>query len=335
MPTIDDLYRNVIEAADRFRSVLLREDAKSLTRLLDAYAAGYAKLQDKIDLLIIQMAEETATKGQILRWTRYRQLQEQITAELSNYQTFARFELDGAVSSALNMGGTHARQMMAISLGDPALAAAFNTLPKDAVITMLGFLQEDSPLYQRIQMISPATAQYVEDKLIEGITLGYNPRKIGRMLADAYGRGLTDSLRMVRTAQLWAYRESSRANYAANADILDGWVWHAKLDGLTCMSCVAQHGSVHPLDEPLNDHYNGRCAPLPITKLFGAPVQQTGPEWFDTLTPEDQQQMMGKGKHEAWTDGRFALSQLSVSRTDAIYGNMRTEATLKELIPAE
>jgi hypothetical protein len=85
------------------------------------------------------------------------------------------------------------------------------------------------------------------------------------------------------------------------------------------------------LDETLDDHYNGRCAALPYIPDF--PLEaQTGAEWFDTLTPEAQADMMGQEKHAAWQDGKFDLSQLSEQKPSEVYGTMRGEASLASLL---
>jgi SPP1 gp7 family putative phage head morphogenesis protein len=168
--------------------------------------------------------------------------------------------------------------------------------------------------------------------MLEGITLGYNPKKIARAFQESYGRGLTDALRMVRTAQLYSYREASRASYTANSDVVEGWIWSATLDGLTCMSCVAQHGTVHSMDERLNGHHNCRCAMVPKVILFPSAISEVGEGWFAKQPEAVQRKMMGPGKYEAWKAGKFDLSQLSIEREDKVYGAMRGEAALKDLL---
>ena len=98
------------------------------------------------------------------------------------------------------------------------------------------------------------------------------------------------------------------------------------------MSCVAQHGTVYPLDQQLNDHYNGRCAPIPHIPQFGNPVTQNGQAWFETQPEATQQSMMGSAKWQAWKDNKFAFESLSAEQETDVYGIMRTEASLKMLV---
>jgi hypothetical protein len=98
------------------------------------------------------------------------------------------------------------------------------------------------------------------------------------------------------------------------------------------MSCAAQHGTIHDLDEQLDDHYNGRCAALPYIPEFGNPVEQSGEDWFKELSPDQQAAMMGKEKLSAYNDGKFQFGQLSEQRHNDVYGTMRGEASLKSLL---
>jgi len=195
---------------------------------------------------------------------------------------------------------------------------------------LLYYLRTDGPLYARLQELTGSTVEWVVSSIIDNVRLGYNPRRIASIIQDAFGRGLTDALRNTRTVQLYAYRESARANYIATNGIVQGWVWYAEL-GKACMSCVAQHGTIHGLDETLNDHYNGGCAPLPYIPEFGNIAKQSGEEWFNGLSEAQQQQMMGAGKWQAWKEGQFSFGQLSHEHENEVYGKMRSVASLKQL----
>ena len=256
--------------------------------------------------------------------------------ELQGFQSLTRVEMEQAARLGVQLGEQNARMFLAAALSgnpDARIAAVFHKLPTEAITQLLGFLDQGGPLVARINELAPYTTKLVSDKLVEAVARGYNPRKTAAIIQNAYGNGLTDALRMTRTVQLYSYRESSRASYAANGDVLSGWQWYAQLDGLTCMSCVANHGKIFPMSEPLNDHYNGRCAMLPVTNQFGAYVpENAGEEWFNGLSEAEQRNQMGKGKHEAWKDGKFGFEQLVSERDDAVYGPMKTAATLKEVV---
>ena len=107
------------------------------------------------------------------------------------------------------------------------------------------------------------------------------------------------------------------------------------------MSCVALHGSVHPVTETLNDHHNGRCAMIPNTVTYrdlGLHVDtpeleiESGRDWFKEQPAAMQQQMMGQGMWDAWQGNQFAFDKLSQPYSDKVYGVMRRQATLGEVL---
>jgi hypothetical protein len=148
------------------------------------------------------------------------------------------------------------------------------------------------------------------------------------------GMALTDSLRMMRTAQVWSYREANRASYIANGDVVVSYVWYAELDDKTCPVCISQHGSVHGLDEVLDGHFNCRCAMLPLT--IGAKNDiLPGSEWFDQLPKGQQESILGREKYNAWADNKFVLSDLVTRVPNDTYGDMVAERSLKSLLGEE
>jgi hypothetical protein len=147
--------------------------------------------------------------------------------------------------------------------------------------------------------------------------------------------GLNDAVRMMRTVQVYAYRDANQASYQVNSDIVRGWYWMAQLDDATCESCISMHGTFHSVDETLDDHFQGRCGMLPATILSNSnPLgsDTAGEDWFKGLPDSQQKAIMGPGKWQAWKDDKFDFSQLSKQVDNDVFGTMRTASTLKDLI---
>jgi SPP1 gp7 family putative phage head morphogenesis protein len=326
----------ILRLVAQFHAALDKHDARAMKRLIDSYGRVYSRLQDKITLLTDAIEADNPTRGELVRMARYKDLIRQTEAELTDYQVILRNEIQGVSSDAIAFAGRdNARMLRAMGI-----TGGFNRLPTATIKTLLGFLDESSPLYERIGMLAKANTQAVADALIEGVALGQNPRVTARtvrtLFTENLGSALTDALRMTRTVQIYSYREASRANYVANSDIVDGWYWYTALDDRTCASCVALHGSgPYPLDEPLNDHYNGRCTMIPAVTGFGNPIEQGGKDYFDSLNEGKQRDLLGKEKYEAYKGGAFEFKDLSTTRADAVYGDMRVETPLWELLGAE
>jgi len=317
---------SIIDLADKFRAALLKQDAAAMSRLITAYTQLYGRLKDKMDLLLFSMQSiEKITPNAIRQLARYKDLMEGVASELGKYSVYVETEISvtsrAAIESAVRDTTAY---LKSVGLSSPA------GLPVGAIESLLGFLQPNGALYNRLSMLAPTHTARIMDALLEGIGLGYNPVKTARLFENLMGGGLTDALRMTRTAQLYSYREASRANYIANSDVVQGWIWHSALDSATCLSCIAMEGTIHPLSETLNDHYNGRCAMIPY--LGDNAPEKTGQDWFETQSEATQKQMMGNEKWKAWQGGAFEFKDLSGTHIDPVYGAMRGETSLKDLL---
>lgn len=99
-----------------------------------------------------------------------------------------------------------------------------------------------------------------------------------------------------------------------------------------CLSCVSMHGTFHTNDEILNDHHNGRCSPIP--RVRGGLVADsigTGEAWFDGLSDAQKREIMGPGRYDLYTSGRWDWRAVSKPYNDPVYGEMLRAATLTEM----
>lgn len=320
-------------AAIKYRARLDAQSAEDLQRLIDAYGLMARRLKDKVDLLVLEIASsgiENITTGQISRMARYKDLLEALQRELAQYDSYLAVELDRIANAALAQANLDVQQLIRMSGG---ITGSLNKLPASSIKTLLGFLDPDSPLFKRLSELAPLTADEIGKRILEAVGLGYNPAKTADLISDILGQGLTDALRWARTTQMWTYREASRATMAANGDVLDGWVWFAILDDSVppCESCLANHGQLFPLDEPLDDHYNGRCVAIPHVKGEDNPLG-SGEEWFRSLPEDKQAEILGQGKLAALNEGKFTFDQLTQRVDDDVFGSMRVGVPLKDLV---
>jgi len=336
----------LIQGAERARRAILAAEQASAVRLARAYASAYAKLEQDIATLAAAIAEiPNPTWGQVQRMALYQSLRAQIAEQINRYAVIAENEISQTTAESIARALTDTERLVQLALpGIPAaeVKALLTRLNPDAVATMIGFLDEQSPLYVRLRTLGDDVAALVADQLRQGIILGYNPRRVQALIQRAAGQGLTWSLSSTRTANLWAYRLTSHANYQANSHVVRGWVWWAQVgDKRTCMSCVNMHGSEHGLDEVLSDHHAGRCTPLPLTASYrdlgfavDEPAQtfERGESVFQRLSAAEQRERMGPAMYAAWRRGAVRFGDLTERYTDDVYGEMMREASLKGLL---
>ena len=323
---------NIVELAKQFRKALQQRDQKALSQIIKAYGDMYKRLQDKIKVLTLEMAKmETITAASVRKLSSYKSLVGEINKELTKFQGYAGTVMQQAANDAISLG-TKSAKVLTLA-GNPAVAAYWRNLNPRAIEALISYFGEGSALMKRLDKLAGENALRVAQTIIDNVALGNNPQKIAYLIRDSLGGGLTDALRMTRTVQIYSYREANRASYVANGDIVQGWYWMSALDPNTCMSCLAMHGTFHTNDETLDDHHNGLCVMIPAVIGSKSPFEENaGQKFFDSLSESEQKRMMGEGKLEAYKEGKFEFGQLSTTRNDPVYGDMRGETSLKDLI---
>ncbi|MFA5150963.1 MAG: hypothetical protein WC554_00240 [Clostridia bacterium] len=317
----------LLELLAKQRNEINKYDLATIKRIIQAYGLIYQRLTPYIRSLELYIQVNTGiTASAIIRSAEYTALVNFINHELADFSAFTRIELNTTNIAAIQLAIEHVNNLFG------ALGIRPQLITADAAQILINYLDPEGALAGRIELWAPNAVDKVIQSLIEGINLGRNPRIIASDMRKAFGVGLTDALRTTRTAQIYAYREATRLNYIANSDIVKGWIWFAQLDSdRTCMSCRAMHGTVHPLTEVLNDHYCGLCSELPYIKGVDYGLEN-GEEHFNGLPESTQIELMGRGKWEAYKAGKFQFSQLSKIYDDIVYGQMRGETPLKDLV---
>lgn len=323
----------LLTLAQQYAAAAEARDTAALVRLVRAYQRMYSRLAMQIEMLAEQVGNGAMTTGQLARLTRFKSLMSQIETELSNYSVVVTNELSDSAEAALTRALSDSRNLINTAAREAGITAGFNSLPKQTVIRLLGFLQDGSPLMQRLATLAPYHAEAMRELFIDGVGLGWNPRKIAAALRKQFGVSLTDALRMTRTAQVYSYREATRANYVAS-EIVVGWQWMANLSSpRTCMACISLSGRVFPTKAGLNDHYNGRCTMLPVIRNRDPFISESeGVDYFNGLPESEQAKRMGPKFYEQYKAGKFTLKDMPREVDDDVYGKMWTTTPLKVLM---
>lgn len=345
---------NAIETANRFRAQLAREEAAAAERMARIYNRIYQAQLTDLEALAAEIAraKEGATQEQLIKLARSRALLEQVKEQVARFGGTVQNEVALIQNQAVQAGIDNGLKLIEASLPDlpPETArlirASFTRLHSDAIEAAAGLVGPDSPLTARLQEgYGEYVASAVQEHLLRGIAAGQGPNTIAarlqKNLLEGLGTGLTSALTTIRTAQIKSYQIANHATYLANSNIVNGWVWWAALDNNTCLSCVAQHGTVHDLDETLDDHHNGRCAPIPQTVSYRdlgldidepRPEIETGAEWFKKQSAATQREMMGGATYRAYQAGRVDVRDFSRRYDDPVYGELLREASLKDIL---
>lgn len=309
----------------QFRRELVQRDAVTTQRLIRAYQTVQRRISKPLDALTAAAADMTSPR-ELHASPAMLRLQDEVRAALNDFSKVIKAEAGKGQQAGISIG----REAGIAQLD--TVAAAFNRPSVETVQMLVNYV--DSPAFQQtLDDYGMYHAQHISDIVLTDSTMGKGVQSIVRHIRRYTDMPRYDAERMVRTVTLYSARRASHQVYRENADIVSGWRWSASLDRRVCMSCVVQHGKVFPLNQTLNDHHNGRCAAVPITRFTGG--VKPGVEWFNDLPESEQQQMMGRSAFKAWKDGAINLDQLSTTHIDNVYGEMRGEASLTSIIGAE
>jgi hypothetical protein len=342
----------ILKHLEGIRASMLARDKRLLNKIIREYAKAYKALKADIDKLIAMVIETEPERILIGEIAATRNLLDGIRAEIKKFAQILGDELSESALLEIEQAGIDAFSMVQASLPHMERARLIGTWTRvvpEQVYSMFGFVDPDGPLYSVMQnQLGPDIAAQVRTELMQGYIKGQNPRRvasaINKAISSAMGKGLTWAMNTARTANLWSYRAASHANYIKNNAVVKGWIWHSNLnDERTCMGCIAEHGNFYPLEEFLNDHHMGRCTALPVTKTYaelgikGIPDDKalqipSGETWFNALPSYQQKAFMGGAKYRAWKDGAFSFDQLTTTYESQIYGTMKREASLKEIL---
>lgn len=164
--------------------------------------------------------------------------------------------------------------------------------------------------------------------LIRGVAVGENPRAAARQIMrrceQTFNGGRARALNIARTELLDSHRAAALRSRTANSDVVKGWRWHCTFSPRTCPSCLAQHGSLHKVDElgPL-DHQQGRCTSIPVTKTWrelGIDQDEAADEfpdaraWFAQQSRETKLRIMGAERLRRLESGQIVWDDLSQLR---------------------
>lgn len=342
-PLLQDVYSHIGQINQRAQDHL-----KELNILVDdAISAG-----------------KEPTRHWLYQQKRYQSLVAQLEAELLQVGEILSTGLEASRNRAIALGNTMVKDAYGLLADIPVgIERSFATFPMEAAQQLI-LMTQPGPVRRVLEKYSAEGAQRAADALINGISLGHGPAKISRELRQSLGISAVRATTIARTETMRAFREASRLNMMANADILEGWVWESSRQKSTCAVCWAMQGTLFTfpvqfdsdasitVEEaqgrgliPMYTHPNCRCvmAPRPASyaDILGdpsipdnRPPITSGADAFAKLDPATQRRILGPGRHQLYQNG-MPLRDMLTARADKDWGIVRGLKPVGRIKPTE
>lgn len=340
--TIARRYRAALIAREDQAVARMRRDWRRVQRTIDREIQA---VEARLIQLRAQGIPPEDMRATLDREQRLTQLRALVAAEARRFTPPAMDIAAAHAQAAATIAPNDARAM--IAWGTPAeITLDTIRLPVAAVEQISGATR--SPQFQALfagalDEAGRSIAATVADELVVGLARGENPRRVAsRMRAAVRGAGvdplpLSRARTIARTEAMRAYRDAAIATYSQNLEVVKGWTWVAALDRRTCGSCIAQHGSEHPLDEEMATHPSCRCVAAPLVRTWRelgfpsvdepAPVEP-GAAWFRRQPESVQLAVLGPSKLAAVRARRIALTDLIERSRSPAWGPSTREGSL-------
>lgn len=311
--------------------------ARQMQELARDYRTTFDRLQQAYGSALEGITEVTADyDGSSLSQTK---MINRIRAELRGMENIVTDEAARLQTNGLLSGG----RIGATNMNAGGMSVRFNQTTAEALQSAVDYVDSEA-FRDAVGNFAGYHTSKISDIILTATNEGLNPRQTARLISRYFENSktpLADAQRLTRTTQIYASRQGTRAIYERTG--VEFWIWSAAIgDSRTCLSCIAQHGTVHPVKDVLNDHHNGRCAMLPVTPKWADlglgsgtdPVIETGAQWFSKQPGDVQAQLMGPQLFEAFQNGEFTFSPDTVSGQyeNPIFGTMRRRKTNAEIL---
>lgn len=331
----------IIATANRHLRRLERSAATATRALQRKYATARDTLLSRVNRLEDAMVKQPLTHTELTQLNEFGQLFNSVETQLGPVGRRLSTASQAINSEAVGEGLSAGAKMGSLAAGSEAILSPF-LIPGSTIFQASSLVSVNSPLFVRLSTLyGPDWAVFISSQFVSGVVNGWNPRRIANTIRQTVTIAIpADMERIIRTAQLYAYREAQRNTWISSG-VVDFWVWYAALDGRTCGSCWNNHGQQFPVTDMLNDHHNGRCTAIPHTiALPNFPARDLGiadgESIFNGLSPSAQEAMATAGnwgpQFRAYRAGAIDFSQMSRPYEDRTYGVMQAQASLVSIL---
>ena len=349
---------NVYQAAAQYRAALMAREQGTVDDFVRRWLVARHRIEVELDALVrrIELAQAAGrvpvalpygstigpdeySASWLYRVARMETLAATIEGELAEYVATSIARIEARAKTEAGTGELEAKRLLQFKVHDDGLVVPrqFAGLPTGALEQITAMTGPLGPLPKAFAGMGPELVQAVQQRLVDGVAKGENPRVVARrMRQDTEDGGLLDTplykhTRVARTEPLRAYRESARMTYQANSDVVAGWQWRAFPGRRTCPYCLAMDGSLHPSSRRMATHPQCRCMELPVTELSTAP-DVTGASYLYNLSAAEQDAVFrSHTMGELYRQGKVRLGDMVEQYDHPDWGRVGRQASMASM----
>mgnify|MGYP003625354978 CR=1 FL=1 len=333
------------KTVEAFRGRMNTLDDRLASSMMRSYAPVYKQLTKEMEDLVRKGSARNLKPWEIMRSKRLKDIERQFLSRMDEFAIAGGDLITNGQRTAVGLARRGAGETVASALPNGVtmdnlanIGLEWNRLPDDAFSNFVGMAADGKPVGRLLKPLGAEAAQEVRGAIGTGIAMGKGPRATARLIETAAGMPLTRALLITRTETNRAFREATRLEYASSP-MVKGYRRMAAKQDRTCMACIALDGEFYELNEPLNEHPNGRCALVPEVLDYedlGLDVERQAPpenarDWLGRQDERVQRKILGDTRLKAWKQGEIQLNQLATVRTSKVWGDAAGIRPIKDL----
>lgn len=326
------------EHLKKHRKKLIDREEKNFRELLSAYQEIENELADAYDDLQRQIADAQAAGEEIspswfYREKRLKKLLAQVSEQIARFGEKAAKIIEHEQRAAIKIAVIQAEETFKLLTENAPDAPGFVNLNPRAVETAVGMMGDGSPIREYFeQQLAPVVADKIKSEVIRAAAIGTDFKTVAKRLRETGDITRHRALSTARTEVNRVRRETTRAVYEENDDIIEGWEWVAAKSSRTCPLCLAMDGRQFQLDQPFPQHINCRCTMIPV--IIGLPRRQRtiGKDWFENQDDKTKAAILGKETFAAYKEHGLTLDDFVAFRNNKRFGKSVTRKPLAKIL---
>lgn len=324
MSVIEELANRQRLELERNNNRVMLAMASDLQPSLEYLNTQIGEIQAEIDELKAQGKEPGPSL--LYKDNRAQKMRKQLEDLLREYHGKNAIIIDGMRDRAIKAGAEDQYSLIESGTG------SYSKVPRKALEALSAQLASDTPVRASLELYAQDSITEALDSMKKGLTLGWGSQRLAREMNSVVGGNLAKAMTIARTEVNRAYREASHITRLENASLLDGWYWLSSLRKDSCPACLLQHGTLHPLEERLNDHPNGSCTTIPAISGVANPISPTGAEIFNQMSESEKKEKLGPALYEAYSSNpKLTPLDLITTRQSDVWGQTHSTISAKAL----